>query len=338
VSPPTIGDVIVVAVDGTISALKRYRPTNPPTTPANVRYVLYNATTQAELGRGNPGTESAGWNTAAITPVAVTAGTRVIATVYGADWYAFTPNGHAADLVVGNLTAPATANDPIGNGRFKSGADGYPNQTFGGHNYGMDVIFDATPNTTPVSSTLTAKWRVYEKVTSTFTGKWHVLSEVLSALTAKWKVWGKVSSTLTAKWHILTTTPGPTTGDPAVLEAQRRMTAALIADDPTTIELIPYSRVATATGGFRYQAGTTRAPQTVKMSLLNFDQRPTTTVAGVERLVDYHLIGPWNMAIAVGDIWYAEDDTTWEVLGFSEGWDYMTKAFIGRHVPRDVRP
>jgi hypothetical protein len=122
------------------------------------------------------------------------------------------------------------------------------------------------------------------------------------------------------------------------LEAQRMVTAAFIVDDPTTAALIPVARVATSGGGFTEQAGTPRVEQTFKMSLLAYDQRPTLTVAGVERIADYHLIGPHDMIIEVGDYWVDTAGTRWDVVGFTEGWDYMTKAFVSRHVPRDARP
>jgi len=305
-----VGDVIITAVDGTVSALKWYRPAVAPTNLASLPLVLYNATSQVELARVVPGTLAAGWNTIAITPVVVTAGTRLLVGVY-AERYSYTSAGHATDRVVGNLTSPAGGNDPVGNGRFRTGADGYPNVgSPGSNNYWTDLVFDATPVTTPVSTTLTGKWKVY----------------------------GGVQSELTGKWHVLLGPVDPLEVDAALLEAQRRQTQALIANDPTSLQLVPRSRVSTATGGWEYQEQTPRALQVVKMSLLNHDQRPTVTVAGVERVIDYHLIGPWNMTIEVGDLWAASDGTKWEVLGFSEGWGYMTKAFLGRHVPRTARP
>lgn len=190
--------------------------------------------------------------------------------------------------------------------------------------YYIGPVVDVAGSTTPVTSSLTAKWRVY--------------GEVSTPLTGKWRVWQKVSSTLRAKWHVLGGPAPEPTVSTGYLTAQRAATAAFIADDPTTLVLVPRDRVATATGGYTYVDGAPRAAQTVKMVLLSNDQRPVVTVAGVERQIDYHLVGPWNMSIAVGDTWEAEDGTRWEVLGFTEGWDYMTKAFIGRHVPRGVRP
>lgn len=122
------------------------------------------------------------------------------------------------------------------------------------------------------------------------------------------------------------------------LNAQRQVTAAFIQDDPTSIVLTPSVRTTTPAGGYQDVDGPARPAQVVKLSLLNFDQRATTTVAGVERVIEYHLIGRWDMAIAVGDWWVDTAGTRWDVVGFSEGWDYETKAFVSRHVPRSARP
>lgn len=124
----------------------------------------------------------------------------------------------------------------------------------------------------------------------------------------------------------------------SMVDVQRRVTAAFIADDPTTAQLIPVTRVAQSNGGYQEQDGTPRPPQTFKLSLLGFDQRPTITIAGVERIADYHLIGPHDMQIAVGDYWMDDEGTRFDVIGFTEGWGYMTKAFVSRHVPRAARP
>lgn len=125
------------------------------------------------------------------------------------------------------------------------------------------------------------------------------------------------------------------------LQAQRQVTAAFIANDPTTAVLIPSARVKTASGGYVQEDGTPRIPQTFKMSLLSADignQGKVTTVAGVERLEEYHLIGPHDMLIEQGDYWIDSEGTKFEVMGFSHGWGYMTKAFVTRHIPREAKP
>jgi hypothetical protein len=122
------------------------------------------------------------------------------------------------------------------------------------------------------------------------------------------------------------------------LEAQRSVTAAFIADDPTTAILTPTTRIKTASGGYQDVDGAPRAPQTFKLSLLGYDARPVVTVAGVERVADLHIIGPHDMAIAVGDYWIDDAGTRYDVIALTEGWDYMTKAIVARHIPRGARP
>lgn len=143
---PTLGIVIVVAVDGQVSALRWYAPSSLPSNAATLPFVLYNATTQAELGRVVPGSLTANaWNQGSITPVSVTAGTRLIPAIRTADNYAYTGGlFSSAGITNGSLSAPATGSDPIGNGRFLSNVDGYPNGTFGGHCYFTDIVFTPT--------------------------------------------------------------------------------------------------------------------------------------------------------------------------------------------------
>lgn len=115
------------------------------------------------------------------------------------------------------------------------------------------------------------------------------------------------------------------------LTAQRRMTRALIDDDPTEAALIPRVKTITASGTPTYTNGMPRASQRFKLSLLNYDQRPEVTLAGgVVRKVDYHLIGEHDMAIAIGDHWVDAEGTRYDVVGFTEGWGYMQKAFVVR--------
>jgi hypothetical protein len=124
----------------------------------------------------------------------------------------------------------------------------------------------------------------------------------------------------------------------SILDVQRRVTADFIASDPTTAQFIPVSRVAQSNGGFQEVDGTPRPAQTFKLSLLAYDQRPTITVAGVERVIDYHIIGPHDLQIAVGDYWIDEEGTRFDILGITEGFGYETKAYVSRHVPRAARP
>lgn len=115
-------------------------------------------------------------------------------------------------------------------------------------------------------------------------------------------------------------------------DAQRAVTDAFIKADPTTIVLTPRVRGVLPDGTQGWVPGSPRVPQTFKLSLLAYDQRPIATVAGVERRVDYHLIGRHDSLIGVGDTWQ-DDGTTYEVIAFTEGFDYERKALVYRHVP-----
>lgn len=178
---------------------------------------------------------------------------------------------------------------------------------------------------TPVQSTLTSKWLVRTKVSTLLTGKWTVFQ--------------KVTSSIRSLWNVFTNAP---TADQRYLLMQRRMTQALIEDDPTTAQLIPRIRVETSTGGYTLTDGAPRVAQTFKLSLLNSDQRPTitptSTTGGIERIMDFHLIGPWNMSIEVNDYWVDAEGTKYIVESFTEGWGYMTKAQVSRHVPKEANP
>lgn len=366
----SMGTYFQSSVAGTVTHIRWYFPASGQPGGVAPKANLFRNSDSLKLGGADavfayPGTP-AGWNQVALsTPVSIAANTLYCAAIWTPLRYVSSGGGATPwPLTNGELSTPANA------GRFASGASGnveFPASSFNNGAYFVDVVFVPDgASTTPVTSTLTVKWRVYNKVTSSLTTKWRVFQKVTSALTSKWLVYAKVSSSLTSKWRVWSTVATSITGkwrvlarvvtsltakwhvlappapeptiSSAYLAMQRTLTEKFIADDPTQIELMPRSRVATGTGGYIYQNGLPRASQTVKMVLLSSDQRPTVTVAGVERVADYHLIGRWDMQIAVGDTWDAEDGTTWEVLGFTEGWDYMTKAFVGRHIPRSVRP
>lgn len=102
------------------------------------------------------------------------------------------------------------------------------------------------------------------------------------------------------------------------------------------ISLIPTVETTTPGGHKSYVDGTPRAAQAFKLSLLSADQRPLVTVSGVERRIDYHLIGAHDAVVEVGDHWTDERGTKYEVMAFTDGHDYETKALVYRHAPREA--
>lgn len=116
-------------------------------------------------------------------------------------------------------------------------------------------------------------------------------------------------------------------------DVQRRVTAAFIAADPYVVVLTPVVETITADGTKSTANGTPRPAQTVKMSELAYDQRPTITLNGQERVIDYHLIGLWNMAVAVGD-WWEANGSRFEVMAVSDGFGYEKKVMVERHLQK----
>jgi hypothetical protein len=377
----TLGTRFTTAVSGNATHGKWYFPGTGQPGAVQVRIGIHRNSDQVLLGSvlfsASP-TLSA-WNTVAFTtPIALTAGVDYTISVWVPEIYVAT-TGYSWPKVSGNLTSHNPA------GYFSAGGSiQYPNGIFGTPSYFADIIFDdGSGTTTPVTSTLTAKWLSYTSVTSaltakwlsytsvvsSFTGKWLSYTSVSSELTAKWNSYTSVASSLTAKWRSYVSVSSSLTGKFAVqaassvtsqlrarwrvfsdsapvtpevvspyIQIQRGLTTSFINMDPTTASLVPRTRTKTAAGGFTETDGTARDAQTFKMVLLAYDQRPTVTLAGVERVIDYHLVGPHDMAIAVGDYWTDAEGTRYDVVGFSEGWGFETKAFISRHVPREARP
>lgn len=152
---PTIGTVIkITAANKQITKLKWFAPAESTGNDSAIPFVLYDAVTQAELARKVIAITLNAWNFATLdTPYATSLNQKVIACVKTPTRYVYTSGFFAStDLVVGNLTAPATGNDPIGNGRFATGADAYPSGTFGGNNYWTDIVLEdvvTTPTILP---------------------------------------------------------------------------------------------------------------------------------------------------------------------------------------------
>lgn len=314
----TIGTYFTPTVSGTVTHAKWYFPTNDPGQGAQVVFRLWRNSDQSNQGEVSFSLSATleAWNQVAFpTPIVVQAGVEYCASVRIRRYPS--SNGYfSSPITSGELNMPSTA------GRFVSSPSGFvfPNGSFANTAYFVDVVFQPDGSTTPISSSITGRFRVSQRIASTITGRFRVAQQVTSSITGRFGV---------------TTTPPPVpTVSTAVQKAQRAATLAFIRDDPTTASLIPVTRVKTLSGGFAEQEGTPRPAQTFKLSLLAFDTLPTITVAGVERVISYHLIGPHDMQIAVGDYWVDGQGTRWDVVGFTEGWDYMVKALISRHVPR----
>lgn len=122
------------------------------------------------------------------------------------------------------------------------------------------------------------------------------------------------------------------------LEEQRRLTKVYIEYDPTMIALIPTVKTRTISAGFTESDGTPRAPQTFKRIAVGaFTAAPRVTIAGVERIVDYVLMGAYDSIVEPGDYWIDGNGDRYNVIAIEAGHGYEKKAFVERKkYPPDV--
>lgn len=123
----------------------------------------------------------------------------------------------------------------------------------------------------------------------------------------------------------------------AELDAQIRNTQAFIAMDPTDIELFPQEEQITANGGRQQVTGTPRTVQTFKLIPMTFDQRPTITAGGKERIIDYHLLGMPDAVVEVNDVFFLDafPNDYYLVIAVSDGHQYEKKVLVERHLMKD---
>lgn len=117
------------------------------------------------------------------------------------------------------------------------------------------------------------------------------------------------------------------------LDIQRRMTREFIASAPTEIVLIPTVSTVLPSGGKSSVDGTPRAAQNFKLIPMTFDQRPTITVDGVDRVISYTLLGEYDAAMAVWDHWTGDDGSVYTIVAFAPGHEYEKKALVERRLP-----
>lgn len=115
---------------------------------------------------------------------------------------------------------------------------------------------------------------------------------------------------------------------PLALLAQRRVTKQFIDVVPTTVTLIPHERVKKPAGGFVFEARAPRAPQVMTIIEPGGNQpRPLVTADGVDREVDFELLGEWDAQMARRDVFYHQGKE-WEVVEMFYDNGYETRALV----------
>jgi hypothetical protein len=118
-------------------------------------------------------------------------------------------------------------------------------------------------------------------------------------------------------------------------DAQIELTSAFIAADPTEVVLVPTVETITASGTKLRTVGTPRDPQTFKLIPMTFDQRPTVTADGVERIIDYTLMGMPDAVAELWDTWSTDTGDYYLVVAITDGHGYEKKLLLERHLGRD---
>lgn len=118
---------------------------------------------------------------------------------------------------------------------------------------------------------------------------------------------------------------------PDELTVQRKLTHAFILTQPVQITLTPRSKVKMPAGGFVWQSQAPRAIQTMRLiEPSNSGPKPTVTADGIEREVDFILLGEHDATIGLFDI-FSHAGYDWEIvqLYHHNGWE--TRASVARY-------
>lgn len=125
--------------------------------------------------------------------------------------------------------------------------------------------------------------------------------------------------------------PIPSFDRTAELTVLRRQTKIFIATDPSVITLIPVLKVKNASAGFTRTDQAPRPSQTFKLITLNENAKPTAVQDGVERIVDFQLLGEWTAEMDVGDYWVDAENLKYEIVEMVPTNLYETRAMIVKH-------
>lgn len=125
--------------------------------------------------------------------------------------------------------------------------------------------------------------------------------------------------------------PDPSAG--ISLDVNRRLTKAFIDANPVTLMLIPRTREKKPAGGWAWVEQTPRDPQVltlIEQTGLSGEPRPQATVDGVDREVEFQLLGEWDSAIERGDV-FTHSGKDWEVVDLYIDNGYEKRAMVSAH-------
>lgn len=115
------------------------------------------------------------------------------------------------------------------------------------------------------------------------------------------------------------------------LKVLRRQTRYFIHTDPSVITLTPVKKTKNASAGFTRTDLLPRPPQTFKVITLNENAKPTIVQDGVERLVDFQLLGEWTAQMDVGDYWRDSEQLKYEIVELVPSNLYEVRGMVVKH-------
>lgn len=121
-------------------------------------------------------------------------------------------------------------------------------------------------------------------------------------------------------------TPDP----PGALGTNRRLTKAFIDVRPVTLTLTPRTKGKKPAGGWAWVEGTPRDPQVftiIEQTGLSGTPRPQVTADGVDREVEFYLLGEWDAQISRGDV-FTHQGKEWEVVDLYLDNGYETRVVV----------
>lgn len=114
------------------------------------------------------------------------------------------------------------------------------------------------------------------------------------------------------------------------LAVNRKLTKAFIAFNPVTLVLTPRTKVKKPAGGFGWLDGAPRAAQVltlIEQTGLSGQPKPVRTVDGVERIVEFELLGEYGAAIQDWDT-FSYQGKDWEVIDLYFDNGYEVRALV----------
>lgn len=113
------------------------------------------------------------------------------------------------------------------------------------------------------------------------------------------------------------------------IETNRALTHTFIDTMPVVVTLIPRSKEPKPAGGFTWVDDEPREPQTMRLIEPSSYPNPVLNVDGIERRIEFELLGEWDAEIGVYDR-FDHDGRRWEVISLIPANGYEQRANVAR--------